>query len=535
MIPILYEKDEKEFLSGGIGFLADCVSCEVTEERNGIYECEFEYPMNGPLFGEIKEGRIIYATHDDTKVPQPFDIYGRSAPIDGVVTYYAHHISYRLSTATVMPFEAESCADAISKIGQNIVSDDTFTFWTDKDVKAPYKLIVPGIARETLGGSEGSVLDVYGKGTYEFDKFNVNLYLNRGQDNGIEIRFGKNMVDLKQEIDTSETYNAIVPYWYSEEEDNAGFVTIPEKYVSHDDGTGTIRAVPSDLTELFEKKPTAQELKDKAQKVLDSSGSWEPEENISVDFVQLWLTDEYKDVAPLERLNLCDKVTVWHPGLGINGLKLTVVKTVYNTLSDRYINMELNQLSTTLTGVTSQQISAQTSSNVTDNQMTAAINMALDLISGGLGGYVHIEYSDAGLPVVLYITDNLELEASDNILRLTRAGISHSDNGLNGDFRDLITQEGNIVSINGEQITALGDGALQVLLSGTVLSTLQGLNIGNEEATALKATNPFILADSTDSIGYRYGGDSGAGSYNAPHYFNGDVYINGRIHYTDTF
>lgn len=533
MIPILYEKDEKEFLSGGIGFLADCVSCEVTEERNGVFECEFEYPMNGPLFSEITEGRIIFATHDDTGVPQPFDIYGRSAPIDGVVTYYAHHISYRLSTAVVMPFTATSCADAVSKLGKNIVAEDGFTFWTDKDVEAPYKTVVPEIVREVLGGSEGSILDVYGKGDYEFDKFNVKLHLNRGKDTGVEIRFGKNMVDLKQDIDTSETYNAIVPYWYSEDEENSGFVTLPEKYVVH--GSDAVRAVPSDLTEYFEKKPTVTELREKAQSLLDSSGSWEAEENISVDFVQLWLTEEYKDVAPLERLNLCDIVTIWHPGLGINGVRQKVVKTVYNTLSDRYVQMELNQLSTTLASITSQQISAQTSSNVTDNQMTAAINMALDLISGGLGGYLHIEYSDTGLPTVLYVTDNLELEASDNILRLTRAGISHSTSGINGDFDDIITQEGNIVSINGEQMIALGDGAVQVLLSGTVLSVLQGLNIGDEEATALKATNPFILADSSENIGYRYGGDVGAGDYNAPHYFNGDVYINGKIHYTETF
>ena len=533
MIPILYEKDEKDFLSGGIGFLADCTSCEVTEERNGVFECEFEYPMNGPLFGEIKEGRIIYATHDDTGIPQPFDIYGRSAPIDGIVTYYAHHISYRLSTATVMPFEAKSCAEALSKLGQNIVAEDEFTFWTDKDVEAPYKISVPEIVREVLGGSEGSILDIYGKGEYKFDKFNVNLHLNRGKDAGVEIRFGKNMVDLKQDIDASETYNAIVPYWYSEEEDNAGFVTLPEKYVIH--GTDTVRAVPMDLTEFFEKKPTVTELRDKAQSVLDSSGSWEPEENISVDFVQLWLTDEYKDVAPLERVNLCDIVTVWHPGLGIDGVRQKVVKTVYNTIADRYIEMELNQLSSNITSVTAQQISAQTSSNVTDNQMAAAINMALDLISGGMGGYIHIEYSDAGLPTVLYISDDLELEASNNILRLTRAGISHSNSGLNGDFDDIITQEGNIVSIDGEKIVSLGEGAMYVLLSGDILSILQALSLNDESVTALQAVTPFALTDSSNNIGYRYGGDAGAGDYNAPHYFNGDVYINGRIHYTDTF
>ncbi len=39
MIPIIYESSETDFISNGLGRLRDCMSCEVTEERNGIYEC----------------------------------------------------------------------------------------------------------------------------------------------------------------------------------------------------------------------------------------------------------------------------------------------------------------------------------------------------------------------------------------------------------------------------------------------------------------------------------------------------------------
>ena len=103
MIPILFDQTEKLFTSGGLGFLADCTRCQVSQERNGIFECEFEYPITGPLYDKIQERRIIFATHDDSGDPQPFDIYARSAPINGLVTFYAHHISYRLSNSVVMP------------------------------------------------------------------------------------------------------------------------------------------------------------------------------------------------------------------------------------------------------------------------------------------------------------------------------------------------------------------------------------------------------------------------------------------------
>ena len=230
MIPILFDQTEKLFNSGGLGFLVDCTSCIVSQERNGIFECEFVYPITGPLYDFIQEKAIIYVTHDDTKVPQPFDIYARSAPINGLVTFYAHHISYRLSNSVVMPFSATSCVDAMSKIQDNIVTTDDFTFWTNKTTVGAYEKTVPSIVRTTLGGEEGSLLDVYGRGDYEFDKFAVRLYQNKGRDTDVEIRYGKNLLDIEQKIDSSNVYNAIVPYWVNEE--TATLVTLPEGYVS---------------------------------------------------------------------------------------------------------------------------------------------------------------------------------------------------------------------------------------------------------------------------------------------------------------
>ena len=40
MIPILYERGETAFMSNGLGRLPDCGMCQVTEERNGIFEVQ---------------------------------------------------------------------------------------------------------------------------------------------------------------------------------------------------------------------------------------------------------------------------------------------------------------------------------------------------------------------------------------------------------------------------------------------------------------------------------------------------------------
>ena len=431
MIPILFDQTEKQFTSGGLGFLVDCTSCKVTEERNGIFECEFTYPITGPLYEQILERAIIYATHDNSKVPQPFDIYAHSAPINGLVTFYAHHISYRLSNAVVMPFTASGIAEAIEKIQENIVTDDDFTFWTNKTTTGDYAKTVPSIVRTTLGGEEGSLLDVYGRGDYEFDKFAVRLYLNKGTDTDVEIRYGKNLVNLEHKVDTSSNYNAIVPYWLDEE--TGAIRTLSEGYVSHDDGTAYLIAIPYPMNEYFETIPSESAMRTKAQQLLDSSDAWEPSESYEIDFVQLWETEEYAQFAPLQRVNLCDTVRVYYPELGVDAVRERVVKTVYNTLLDRYDEITLNEIPTTLTGLTQQQINAETSGNVTAEGMRAAINLAVELIRGDLGGYITMPADSNGLPQVIYIMDSSSKTSAVNVIRLDSSGIAISRDGINSD------------------------------------------------------------------------------------------------------
>ena len=129
MIPILYKQSETAFADNGICRLVDCVSCEVTEERNGVYELEFVYPITGRGYDQIKEGLIVTATHDNTGEIEPFDIYARSAPIDGLVTFYASHISYRLSNYILKPFSANGIVATMARIREASLSYCPFTFW----------------------------------------------------------------------------------------------------------------------------------------------------------------------------------------------------------------------------------------------------------------------------------------------------------------------------------------------------------------------------------------------------------------------
>ena len=479
MIPILFDQSEKLFTSGGLGFLADCTSCKVSQERNGIFECEFIYPITGPLYDKIQERTIIFATHDDSREPQPFDIYARSAPIDGLVTFYAHHISYRLSNSVVMPFTATGVADAMAKIQANIVTDrdDDFTFWTDKETVGDYAKTVPSIVRTTLGGEEGSLLDVYGRGDYEFDKFAVRLYQNKGRDTDVEIRYRKNLTSINHKVDDSESYNAIVPYWLNEE--TGALRTLPEGYLSHDDGTAYIVAIPFPMNEYFETMPTVAAMRQKAQQLLDTSDAWVPSEGFEVNFVQLWQTEEYKDYAPLQRVNLCDTVRVYYPELGVNAVRERVVKTVYNTLLDRYDEITLNELPTTLTGLTQQQINAETSGSVTPEGVRAQINLAAELLRGDLGGYIATPADANGLPQLIYIMDSPRKADAVNVIRLDQTGIAISRSGVNGSWTQIYNMASNTWTFPGLTIS----GNLNVTGGLTVTGDISAANISGSNVS----------------------------------------------------
>lgn len=364
MIPILYEKTETTFTSEGLGRFSDCISCVVTEERNGIYEVEFQYPVNGALFDDIQIGRIIACTHDEQGDVQPFDIYAKSEPINGIVTFNAHHISYRMNEITVEPFTASSCAAALTGLKNNSIGTNPFTFNTNKSVSATYILSVPSSCRAMLGGTENSILDVFGVGEYQWDKFNVYLWTSRGVDTNVSIRYGKNLVDFTNELDYSESYNAVAPYWFGQVQDEATasptnlLVTLTEKYISSGNTlpSGRLVVAPMDCSSDFQTPPTEAQLRSLATTRLNAGYPWYPSQNISVDFVQLWQTEEYKQFALLQKVKLCDTVLIDVPMYNITGQRIKVIKVEWNVLLDRYDKMELGTPQTTLAGAISQNL-----------------------------------------------------------------------------------------------------------------------------------------------------------------------------------
>lgn len=344
MIPILYEKTETAFISNGLGRLRDCITCVVTEERNGIYELDFDYPVTGQHFDEIQIGRIVAVEHDDSGDVQPFDIVSYSRPIEGVVTFHCTHISYRQSYLTVTGSNISSLANAFTRLKNYATPSNPFTYWTDKTSTGYVGAFdgVPKSVRSILGGVEGSILDAYG-GEYEWDSFTVKLWSARGQYRDFAIRYGVNLLEYQDETDSSECYSSCIPYWT----DGTTTVVGDKQTLSNLPPSGRDACIPMDVSEKFEDQPTKAQVNSTGLSMLNSGNPYLPAQNITVSFIRLQDTPEYEQYSSLLRCSLCDTIKVYFPDYGSSG-DFKIVKTVWDVLGERYEEMELGDLSISL-------------------------------------------------------------------------------------------------------------------------------------------------------------------------------------------
>lgn len=502
MIPILYAKNESTFTHNGIGFLKDATKCTVTEERNGSYECSLQYPITGQWYDQITEGCIIKAKANDTSEPQLFRIYKSSKPLKGIVTYSAEHISYDLNGIPTLGFSVKNVTPqaAITRAIQDAGLPSAFTAISDISTLNSSTILTPCSVRAILGGQAGSVLDVWG-GEFEFDNFVVKLHKHRGSDRGVSIEYGKNLKDLKQEANIADCYTHLMPYArYSQDgegdEKIEVYVYLSEKVLplNNAENIGHSKAYIMDFTDRFGEGETVTEeaLRAKATAYAAAAELGVPKVNITVSFIQLWQTEEYKNIAPLERVMMCDTVAVRFSKLGVTA-SAKVIKTTYNTLEEKYDSVELGDAKSSFADTVNKQqaaieeikTSVQKGQAAATEQLKKAIANATSLITGHSGGYVVL--NPAEKPQEILILDAPTLEEAVNVWRWNSGGLGYSSTGYNGEYALAMTMDGAIVA----------DFINAGILNGALLQadSVQASSISQEYKTAV--TNEIGVATSS--------------------------------------
>lgn len=350
MRPILYEQNETLFENNGIGILHDAETCTVTEVRNGEFELEMEYPLNGDWIGEIRTERYILAKPNDFDEPHAFRIYETDDDLDGKKrTVKAVTSTDSLSGILVKPFAAVTSTpmNVWERIKAHAVDPINIKFATDITTTSAMQHDEIKNVLSLISGTEGSMVDVFGGEVLRTNN-QIYLYRRRGHERVTTIRPRKNLKNIKIVTSMSGKYTSILPYAkYTPEGENQKEVVVYGDVVrsKYYNDYFTKRMSPIDVTSKVKEGKKDQEVKVITKAMVDKVSAKYFEQNygvdlpnikIDVDMVPLSDTTAWEKaiIKALINIKLCDTVEVYVPKIGVN-ITVKVNKIEYDVLSER--------------------------------------------------------------------------------------------------------------------------------------------------------------------------------------------------------
>lgn len=374
MIPILYEQSEKSFKSNGIGRLADASSCVAHERRNEAFDLEMTYPSNGRYAKELKVGRIILATHDNSRKPQAFDITTVSAESNGQIRVTGEHISRRLKgILTKLNRMWWTELDTVQLFFKDlndrtsagyIIGACDFTFHTDvanaKRGYSPKQSSFISVFDHLTDTQYGLLSVENGVGVdadYRWDMYDVSLLKQRGTYRGVKMRTGKNVKTLTVEENNKHRITGVLAFWHGNDpitgkdrtvtmtgdmasiEDKTDFGK-PDDILLSGEQLPYQRVEVLDVSSKFSYPPKPEQVRAEAQFYLDQQNEFyaKGSSSYAVD-----LAYDTTGTAGMQTADLCDWVMVEDVGMRVQK-KLQVTEVWYDTLRDRYTSMTVGLL-----------------------------------------------------------------------------------------------------------------------------------------------------------------------------------------------
>lgn len=327
----IYEKTAKTFDTFGLGALVPS-HCVVEEELNGAYELELKHPYDdGGKWKRIERGRILYASTPRGK--QPFRIY-YVKPTMKEIAVNARHIFYDLLDNQCEPISHSGTATAaLAALQAAFAYPMPFSFDTDISLTGTLTTGRMNPVQALLSDDDEATSFVKGYGGELLrDGFRVSVKAALGQDRGVSIRYGKNLVGLEVTEDESNVKTRIVCYGKN------GSATLDSPHLGD--------YIYPKIYTLEDENKTLSEVQAEAQKLLDE-GCDIPSINIKVDFVALEKTVEYREYAVLEEVFLGDMVTVVNTRMGFQK-QAKVISYEWDCLLEQYNEVELGDFIPTL-------------------------------------------------------------------------------------------------------------------------------------------------------------------------------------------
>ncbi|MCX0380120.1 phage tail protein [Clostridium perfringens] len=347
----VYDSKEIKFVNNGLAILDnELIRCEVQEVLNGLYTLELEYPINNKNVDYLIEGNIIKTNTPSGE--QPFRIYRTVKNLDTIIVY-ANHIFFDLQSNFLMDcrYKFATGQQAFEDILNSTLCKHNFTC-TSNITERNNAYYIRKNPVEAILTEENSIINLY-KGELLRDKFKIVFNDCIGKDNNVIIEYRKNLLGFEKDEDISQVVTRLIPTGLTAKD---SIIMLDEVYVDSSLINNYINPVVkeihySDLKEDAEKGITIEKVKEqlkvRALELFSKEHIDLPRVNYKINFLDLGLTEEYKDFKALEKVKLADVVTVRHKDLKID-VKRKVIKYKWDSLTKSYIEIELGDLESTL-------------------------------------------------------------------------------------------------------------------------------------------------------------------------------------------
>lgn len=448
----VFNAEERVFTNNGEKILKP-LKAVVLKEDNGDYELQLETRIEDKDY--IVKDKIIVC--DTPWGEQGFRIDNPQKK-SNKITCTCKHLFY--DTAFYLIADAyvvdKTCNDALDHL--NNACDVVTPFTTISDIQT---LNTCRIVRKSFEEAISTVLERWG-GHLVRDNFNIAIRAKIGQDNGVTLRYGKNIQDIQVKEDWNDVVTKILPV-------GKDGLLLEEQYITTSDlspneaNYGLVYDKPYTKTITF-----AQEIDEEALKEqytidgkLDEEAYEEAYNHALIDDLRTQAI-EYIRKKCVPKINYSVKaninnvtdvgntIEVYDERLNLN-LITNVISVKWDCLQERYTEVnfgnfsnKLKNLITTTTTATKKEVKDVVSTDVVP-QVEVKLQEAFNNIWSALDKSYCIYDGDQ-----ILIVDALPKDTAKNCIRLNSAGIGFSKNGINGQFTSAWTIDGtlNMQAIN---------------------------------------------------------------------------------------
>lgn len=443
----VFNANDKEYTSNG-DIVLQTIKAKVHKALNGDFYIDLEAPLI--YVNYLVSNNIIVAN-----TPQGEQAF-RITNVDKTkskIKCKAYHVFYDTKNYLIQDSRVENkdCNYALDYFNSN--TDNTSPFKTLSNITALNTLYC---VRISLYEAIQQVINRWG-GYLVRDNWNIKIMSSIGQDNGVVIRYKKNLKDITAKYNWDSVVTKILPvgkdglllnalddmqdiYITSDTQYEIPYtktISFSQDNVNEDD----YKDEQGNLNETAYKEALLEDLRTQAENYLNQNSL--PKVNYTLN-------------ANVEKVSdVGDTIEVIDERLNIDILT-NIISYEYDCILGQYTQLEFGNFTQTLSNLFNN-ISTQTNTAIVENtnNLTLILNQELqqaqEKIWNALGSSYVIYEGDK-----ILIIDTLPKEEATNVIMINNGGIAFSNSGINGPFRSAWTIDNvlNMEAINVINLTA---------------------------------------------------------------------------------